>query len=298
MNTTMTVLTAVSVVGLLTVLLASLLIVASRKLYVQEDARLEKVEEMLPQNNCGGCGYPSCRMFAEALVAEDVLPGKCTVSSEQERTALATFLDVESGTQIKQVARLACAGGSNVAKNQAIYLGQKTCTDAAQVASGGKRCAWGCIGFGDCEAVCDFSAISMNQHGLPVVDEEKCTACGDCVEVCPKDLFSLQRIDHHLWVICKNQELGDHILDYCQVACTACGRCAADAAANQISMQNNLPVIQHFKNTISSTEIEDIRVIQRCPTGAIVWISDEGEVEKGKAAKVIIRQSPLRPIKS
>ncbi len=105
----------------------------------------------------------------------------------------------------KQVARLACAGGSHVAKVRASYQGLSTCRAAATVSGGGKACAWGCLGLGDCEVSCEFDAIAMNQYGLPVVDADKCTACGDCVEVCPKDLFELHRGSHKHWVSWKRR---------------------------------------------------------------------------------------------
>ncbi|TQV86320.1 RnfABCDGE type electron transport complex subunit B [Exilibacterium tricleocarpae] len=289
----MTILTAMGVIGVLTFLLASLLLFASRKLHVEEDPRLDVVEAMLPHNNCGACGYPSCRLFAEALVAAAVLPGKCTVSSEAERDKIATFLHVEAGVEVKQVARLACAGGANVATKVAHYRGAATCGAAAQVAGGGKGCWWGCLGLGDCERVCDFDAIVMNDHDLPVVDEDKCTACGDCIEACPKDLFSLQRVDHHLWVPCKNLEEGDWIRGYCEVACTACGRCAVDAPGHLITMQNNLPVIDYTKGRDSVGDRGSRVAIERCPTGAIVWIDDSGEITKGAASKKIVRHSML-----
>ena len=124
----------------------------------------------------------------------------------------------------------------------------------------------------------------MNPYSLPVVDLDKCTACGDCVEACPKDLFSLQPISHRLWVNCKNLEQGDDILEECQVACTACGRCAMDAPGGLIKMVHNLPVVDYSKSHDTKTPI------QRCPTGAIVWLDDEEGVIKGKEAKKIIRK--------
>ena len=72
----------------------------------------------------------------------------------------------------------------------------------------------------------------MDDNSLPVVSVDKCTACGDCVEVCPKDLFSIQPLSHRLWVNCKNLEHGDDILEECQVGCTACGKCAMDAGGD------------------------------------------------------------------
>ena len=280
----MSILVAIAALGGLTLLLAVLLIIANRKLYVYEDPRIDTVEDMLPHANCGACGYPGCRPFAEALVQQKALPGKCTVSSDEGRQSIAEFLGVDLGAEEKKVARLACAGGTNVAINRAQYVGIQSCQAAALISGGGKSCFWGCLGHGDCEVVCDFDAITMNKHGLPVVDVEKCTACGDCVEACPKDLFSLQPISHRLWVACKNLEQGDAILEDCQVACTACGKCAMDAPSALITMKNNLPIINYAEN--HKTQVP----IQRCPTGAIVWLDDEGIAIRGKESKKILRK--------
>jgi ferredoxin len=127
----------------------------------------------------------------------------------------------------------------------------------------------------------------MNAHDLPVVDEDKCTACGDCVEACPKDLFSLHPVSHRLWVACRSLDEGDEILEDCEVACTACGRCAMDAPG-LITMQNNLPVVDYGKNHNTAEPI------QRCPTGAIVWLDAKGGAVKGAAAKKIVRKGVLR----
>ena len=65
----MTVLTAVLALGALTLALAFALSTASRRLRVIEDPRIDVVDAMLPRANCGACGYPGCRAFAEAVVA-------------------------------------------------------------------------------------------------------------------------------------------------------------------------------------------------------------------------------------
>ena len=119
----MSVLGAIAALGGLTLLLAIILIIANKKLYVYEDPRIDTVEDMLPHANCGACGYPGCRPFAEALVLQKALPGKCSVSSNEGRQAIAEYLGVALGAQEKQVARLACAGGTNVAMNRARYTG-------------------------------------------------------------------------------------------------------------------------------------------------------------------------------
>ena len=282
----MLVLTAVLTIGGLTLVLASFLVIANRFLYVQEDPRIETVVEMLPGTNCGGCGYMGCRPFAAALVAGDVLPGRCNVSSPAQQSQIAEWLGVDAGIEEKLIARLACAGGTNVSRNHAHYQGIGSCAAASLVAGGGKGCFWGCLGVGDCHVACTFDAIEMNEHRLPIVDELKCTGCGDCVAACPKDLFSLELQSHRLWVACRSQDAGEELLADCQVACTACGRCAMDAS-EFISMQGNLPVIDYSQGSPSAA------AIQRCPTGAIVWLDIQNGNIKGHDARKIIRHGEL-----
>lgn len=282
------ILIAVVVMAGLGITLSVILAVANKKLYVYEDPRIDQVENMLPGSNCGACGQPGCRAFAEQAVQGDVTPGECTVSSAEAREAIAELLGVDVGGGEKQVARLACAGGSNVARQRARYVGVQTCRSANLVAGGGKGCAWGCLGYGDCMDVCDFDAITMSSFELPVVDEDLCTACGDCVEICPKDLFSLQPISNQLWVACKNEAFGDEAEDECAVACNACGKCVADAPGSLMEMVRNLPRIDYSQN-----ELADPRIIQRCPTGAIVWLNHKRGALRGREAKPIVRHTPL-----
>jgi electron transport complex protein RnfB len=280
----MSVILAIAALGGLTLLLATILVIANRKLYVYEDPRIDVVEDLLPHANCGACGYPGCRPFAEALVSGDVLPGKCTVSSDEGKETIGSYLGVALGKEEKQVARLACAGGTNVAVNKANYEGLESCQGATLISGGGKGCFWGCLGFGDCMKVCDFDAIHMDEHSMPIVDVDKCTACGDCVTSCPKDLFSIQPMSHQLWVACKSLEKGDEVLQDCEVGCTACGKCALDAPGDLIEIKNNLPVINY------SVADQSMDPIQRCPTGAIVWLDQKLGAIKGREYKKIIRK--------
>jgi len=91
----MSILVAIAALGGLTLLLAVILVIANKKLYVYEDPRIDKVEDLLPHANCGACGYPGCRPFAEALVKQEALPVKCTVSTDEGRQAIAEFLGVD-----------------------------------------------------------------------------------------------------------------------------------------------------------------------------------------------------------
>lgn len=280
--------------GGLGVILATIIAVANRNLHVEEDPRIDEVEQMLPGTNCGACGCPGCRAFAEACVKGDANPSQCTVSSPEMRTFIADFLGVEATGCEKMVARLACAGGNHVARMRARYAGMDSCRAATAAGGGGKACAWGCLGLGDCDESCQFDAIHMDRHGLPVVDEDKCVACNDCVEACPLNLFTLHPVSHQLWVACKSIAEGDQALADCAVACTGCARCAADAPEGLIRIQRNLAVIDYSRNHLASP-----LAIQRCPTGAIVWL-EKGHPTRGAAAKKIIRQEalPLIPDKA
>lgn len=281
-------LTAILSMGTLTVVLTSFLVLANKKLYVIEDPRIDIVEQLLPNSNCGACGYPGCRQFGTALVKQETKPGECTVCTTEQRQSIADYLGTEVGDVAQRVARLACAGGSNVSRKRATYSGLSTCRAVAKIVGGNKSCQWGCLGLADCESVCEFNAIKMNQHALPVVIEELCTACGDCVEVCPKDLYSIHSIEHRLWTACSNPVAGDDILKDCQVACNACARCAFDSENDLIVMKNNLPVIDYSKNHATS------RPIERCPTGSIVWIEADGNIIKGRESIKVYRKEPLR----
>ncbi|TNE63151.1 MAG: Fe-S cluster protein [Bacteroidetes bacterium] len=247
---------------------ATVIAVAYKKLRVEEDPRIDKVEGMLPHANCGACGQPGCRAFAELLVAGTESPSRCTVSSAEGLQQIATFLGVDTGAQEKIVARLLCAGGKREAQNLADYKGNlRTCRGESVVTGGPKACSWGCLGLGDCEVACDFDAIYMNDDGLPVVIADRCVACNDCVEACPKGLFELMPVSQKLIVQCKSLLEGDLALNKCSVACTACGRCVADSAPGLIAIENNLAVINYELNHLSS-----IDATRRCPTDAIVWV--------------------------
>ncbi len=261
------VLTSVAILGGVGLTFGTFIALANAKLKVWEDPRINAVEEVLPGANCGACGYAGCRAFAEATVEGVVAPAGCTVMGDADREDVATLLGVSAGEANKRVARLLCAGGTNVATHKADYFGVESCAASVAVTGGGKGCTWGCVGLADCAVACDFDAITMDPFGLPVVDPELCTACEDCVDACPLDLFTIMPMDHKLIVQCKNLLEGDVAEEHCAVACTACGRCAQDAAPGLIEMKNGLAVIDYDRIETAGPE-----ATARCPTGAIVWV--------------------------
>ncbi len=262
-----TILGSAAILGGVGLTFGTLIALANKKLKVYEDPRIDDVEDLLPGANCGACGFAGCRAFAEAVIKGEEAPATCTVMSDWEREDVADYLGVDAGEADKVVARLMCAGGSDVAEQRADYYGVESCAAAVAVGGGGKGCTWGCVGLSDCAVACDFDAIVMNEYGLPVVIPEECTACGDCVEACPLGLFELLPMSDHLVVQCKSLLEGDAAEEVCAVACNACGRCALDAPDGLIEMKDGLAVIDRSK-----TELENEDAIARCPTGAIVWV--------------------------
>lgn len=259
--------TAAAIMSGLGLFFGTVLALAYRFLRVEEDPRLDVVEEMLPGSNCGACGEPGCRGLAEKLVAGALAPSKCTVSSPDAIQAIAELLGVDAGEEEKRVARLHCAGGLGRALQVASYEGHESCRAAHLVGGGGLECSWGCLGLADCLDACDFGAIHMNAFNLPVVDVDKCTACGDCVDACPRDLFEILPLSHRLIVQCKAPLSGDDARRICKVVCDACGRCAQDAAPGLVRMVDNLPVVDYAAGGPASPE-----ATLRCPTGAIQWV--------------------------
>jgi Na+-translocating ferredoxin:NAD+ oxidoreductase RNF subunit RnfB len=261
------VLGSVSILAGVGLVFAIFIALAHWKLRVYEDPRIDAVAAMLPGANCGACGFPGCRGFAEQAVLGTVKPAACNVIDDRGAAAIAKYLGVDAGEANRRVARLLCAGGTNVAVQQAEYRGLRTCAAASAVAGGGKACAWGCLGYGDCGEACSFGAIAMLPNALPQVDLALCTACGDCVDACPKGLFQILPLDQKLLVQCRSLIEGDEVLEICKVACTTCGKCVVDAAPGVVSISSGVAVVDYSKNALA-----DPSATRRCPTGAIVWL--------------------------
>lgn len=256
------------VLGGLGLLFGGLIAVAQRHLRVWEDPRIDAVSDELPGSNCGACGFAGCRSFAEGLVAAETAPAVCTQMTSEAIDSIADYLGVDAGDAAPRVARLLCAGGQGVARQDATYRGLATCSAAAAASGGGKACPWGCLGLADCVVVCNDEAIALDASALPVVLPERCTACGNCVDACPRELLQIMPLAQQLLVQCKSALEGDAAEALCAVACTACGRCVQDAPPGTLVMEGGLPVLVADRTVEPGPE-----VTARCPTAAIVWIN-------------------------
>ncbi len=237
---------AIASMTVLGVLFGVGLVLAARAFRVQEDPRIDAVLEALPGLNCGSCGYAGCRSYAEAVVEGEKV-SLCTAAGPDVTRMVAELMGVEvvEGARLRAVVH--CSGGTSQCGQRFEYVGEHDCRAAHITAGGPKACAYGCLGLGTCAIVCPFGAIAMSEEGLPVIDPEKCTACGICVRVCPRDLISLLPVDWKIYLGCSTGDRGKLVKDICSVGCIACGLCAKKDPHQAIVMEDNLPVLDYEK---------------------------------------------------
>lgn len=244
--------------------LALFLAYADKKFHVEEDPALEAIAGILPNTNCGGCGYPGCRMLAEKLLAGEVPPTACVAGGNDIAKKLAEVLGAEAGDVKRMLAVVLCKGGHKEAERRATYKGEMTCT-AANLTGGDKSCSYGCLGYGECVDACKYDAMAMDDNGLPVVFHDKCVGCGACARACPRDIIEMHPEDHKLFVYCRSKDKGAYAKKVCSVACIACGLCVKDCTvAGGIVLKDNLAVVNH------DLAPQNDESIKRCPTRCIL----------------------------
>ena len=221
---------------------------------VHEDEKVTKIKELLPNGNCGGCGYAGCSAYAEAVASGKAPLNACTAGGAEVAKAIA---EIMGGTaEVKSyIAVLACQGSKTCAVSRGNYTGVETCAAAAIAVNGTKMCASGCIGFGDCVKVCKFGAMTMGDDGLPKIDKAKCTGCGACARACPHKL--LKKIDTErkaplVLCSCVSDKKPD-VVKNCSMSCIKCQRCVRECPEQAITMEGGVPFINEEKCTACGT---------------------------------------------
>ena len=237
----MEILLPVIIVGIIGLIAGVGLSLASKFMAVPVDEKQEKIREALPGANCGACGFSGCDGYAAAVAAGEATPDKCAPGGAAAAAAFAEILGVEVVNEPK-IAFIACKGTRENTKLKYAYSGMQSCAAAAALQSGPLECSFGCLGFGDCAAVCPFGAITL-ENGRPAVCGDICVGCGKCVSVCPKALISVLPKSAGVRVACSNKEKGAPVVKNCSVSCIACKMCEKVCESGAVKVIDNLAVI-------------------------------------------------------
>lgn len=214
---------------------------------VERDGRIDEIERHLAGANCGGCGFPGCSAFAEALFKGEAEISRCNPTSAEGKKNIAKILGKTEEKNVKTVAVVHCIGG-NKCRNKFEYQGYGDCESCELLSNGNKACSMGCMGLGTCVDNCKYSAISVDKdNGCAEVDYSQCTSCGACVSACPKKIIGRIPFEAKVYVGCSNTCKGKEVTKACSVGCIACGLCQKNCPTGAIELSNNLAVIDYDK---------------------------------------------------
>lgn len=260
-------------IGGLGAVFGAVLAYASKVFAVAVDPKVEKIAGILPQANCGACGYPGCSGYANALVSSGAEINLCSPGGKAVVDQISVILGVEAKSSVAMVAYCACNGTKDNAKNRFEYYGPKSCSSAVFVSGGHKACDYGCLGFGDCVEACLFGAMGMSDNGLPFVDDSKCVGCGACVKACPKGVMKMMTKDAKVYLACSSKAKGKEVTDACVVGCIGCKICSLPKTtpSGAIKMNGDLPVVNYdIVDTLTGAKY-------KCPKGCFI---DKGDKSK------------------
>ena len=262
------ILIAVIVLGVVGLVSALVLFLASKKFAVWEDPRIKQVSDVLPQANCGGCGYPGCSGFASACVkaAEggSLSDLNCAPGGQAVMEQIAGILGLQASAAAPKVAVVRCQGTCDVRPHGVEFDGAHSCKVQNMTGMGETLCQYGCLGEGDCASVCLFGAITVNPATrIAEVDESKCTGCGACAKACPKSIIHMIPDDVNPVVLCQNTDKGAQTRKVCSTGCIGCMKCTKFCPTNAISVSNNLAVIDQ------DLCIACMQCADECPVNAI-----------------------------
>jgi len=273
MNGIVLAIVSVTVIGLICAIVLS---IASKVMAVPVNETETKIRECLPGANCGACGYAGCDGYAAALASgEETKTTKCIPGSDGVAAQIAGVLGVEAEDVVEQVAVIHCRGNCNVTQDKMDYQGIESCKAAKLFYGGRGSCTYGCLGFGDCAAVCPQDAIYI-KDGIANVNTHKCIGCGLCAKTCPNGLISVENDTIKTMVTCNNQDKGAVTRKVCSHGCIGCMKCVKNCPADAITVEKNLARIDYSKC------IHCGKCAEVCVTGCIMVADFRGIWNKEK----------------
>ncbi len=253
---------------------ALVLLIASEKLKVEVDPKIEQIHEALPNIDCGACGFAGCGSYAKGVAEKPDLIGKCAPGGPETAEKIGLILNLQisdSGPAKRPIVH--CHARKDDRTYYAQYGGIQSCT-AANALANVQACKFGCLGFGDCTRACKFDALHI-VDGLTTVDYEKCTGCSACSTTCPRSLIEMVPFSHEnmMTVACHSKETGKSTRSVCKVGCIACKMCAKQT--DMFAVEDNLARLDYGKYEPSEQAKTGMT---KCPTKVIIYI--------GKTAKI------------
>jgi len=162
------ILIAVIAIAVLAAIFGLILGFASIRFKVEADPIVEQINAILPQTQCGQCGYPGCRPYAEAIANGDEI-NKCPPGGQATIEKLADLMGVE----VQDSAHDEDKGLKKVA-----FIHEDMC-----------------IGCTKCIQACPVDAIVGGTKALHTVIKEECTGCDLCVSPCPTDCIEMVPVE-------------------------------------------------------------------------------------------------------
>jgi len=159
-------LNALLVMSGIAVLLGSVLGYAAIKFRVEGNPLVDKIDAILPQTQCGQCGYPGCKPYATALAADEAEINRCPPGGEEGIRKLGELLNKEF---------IPFGGETNAPKPKSVALIDENI----------------CIGCTLCIQACPVDAIAGAAKQMHTIITAECTGCELCVAPCPVDCISM-----------------------------------------------------------------------------------------------------------
>lgn len=225
-----------------------MLMFGSKFFAVEEDEKVAKIAEALPNANCGACGYAGCADYAKAVASGAAPNNKCKPGGSAAAKKIAEIMGQEALESVRETAYVRCNGCQDATEDRYDFISTQSCSATERFYNGKRMCRTGCDGLGDCAAACDHDAICI-VNGVAVVNSEKCVACGKCVSACPNHLIVIRPYEQKVDVRCSSKDPGKIAKDVCKNSCIGCKICEKKCPNGAIAVSDNHATIDYSKCT-------------------------------------------------